>query len=856
MMIVFYSGWQVLAIGSQKNIRTAASPTKNATHPRLYKTPVRLFLKFHSLPFKRISIITIIYYLMKKEFFICFCAFLYSAQVLMASDIKGIIVKLPSVLKRGQTISIPLSNYYRGNLLINTSGFTGLKNIHSEHVPGIIEYAIQFAAAGEYELQAIYANKTTGSTNFTFDGEKIKTIFTEPTHNRNFVSLGNFSTTTGIHKIRFTSQFVETPFPAITSLRLVYHAGKAPKSKKKKEVIGYRATLPKDFQESISRKVHLDFHTGGFIKGVGKSFDPDSFALTLKNNNFNAVTIFAKCHHGYAYYNTEAGTLHPGLDYDLMKAQIDACHKYGLKVLVYVSVACDELWVTTEDSIKQPFDYKDKGHFYWVDANVKNAYVHDYLWQMLDEIVTNYDMDGIWFDYPYNVEFLNQTLHRIKKIKPGLLVVYNQQSNYTREHIAKLDMLEIEGWIPRVSQYEMPYVARYVRELVPKSFYTIRFMNMWGDFGSLFNEAKMMFDAATAFANGCFINFGDQLHPYGKLDKAVYDQLGKAMDYSVKISPFIKNATSMPYIALLRHSVNSSAALLDGGIHFHVVDTTQDLSTYKAVIIPDALQISASYSEILSKYVENGGNIIVSGKPGKELCSLLGITTSDEKPEPAFFRIDNSLFPSANNFDYYTYENAIPVKALPQTKVLAPLVWQMNHNTSHASSHLQSPAMENASGYAAITKTKYGKGSAVYTSVSLPDVYINNGATAMKNVLSDLIKMVVPPGERLLEITSQVPLETSIFSQDNRYIIHLVHCPQGRSANSTEDEKGYVHRQPVVDGAPQVSNTIVFLPEHIAKGKSLKAIISGKPVPFEQTPDGRIRFIVPDFKISEVLVLE
>ena len=71
------------------------------------------------------------------------------------------------------------------------------------------------------------------------------------------------------------------------------------------------------------RQVHLDFHTAPECT-VGNRFDPEVFAQTVKEARIESLTVFSKCHHGYSYYPTTLGTMHPGLQFDLLGQQIEA----------------------------------------------------------------------------------------------------------------------------------------------------------------------------------------------------------------------------------------------------------------------------------------------------------------------------------------------------------------------------------------------------------------------------------------------------------------------------------------------------------------------------------------------------
>ena len=77
------------------------------------------------------------------------------------------------------------------------------------------------------------------------------------------------------------------------------------------------------------RQVHLDFHTSEHVPGIGSKFDKKQFQECLQRGHVNSITVFAKCHHGYCYYPTQVGTMHPGLDFDLTGAMIEAAHEIG-----------------------------------------------------------------------------------------------------------------------------------------------------------------------------------------------------------------------------------------------------------------------------------------------------------------------------------------------------------------------------------------------------------------------------------------------------------------------------------------------------------------------------------------------
>ena len=90
------------------------------------------------------------------------------------------------------------------------------------------------------------------------------------------------------------------------------------------------------------RQVHLDFHTSPAIPEVGEAFDKAEFQSALRAGHVDSITVFSKCHHGYSYHPTKVNEIHPGLGYDLLGAQLQACAEIGVRAPVYISAGFDE----------------------------------------------------------------------------------------------------------------------------------------------------------------------------------------------------------------------------------------------------------------------------------------------------------------------------------------------------------------------------------------------------------------------------------------------------------------------------------------------------------------------------------
>ena len=89
------------------------------------------------------------------------------------------------------------------------------------------------------------------------------------------------------------------------------------------------------------RKVHLDFHNSKYIPQIGAKFNADEWGDRLLAGNVDSIVVFAKDMHGYFYYPSRYGPVHPGLSFDLLGEQVKACRKRNIAVYAYYCTAWD-----------------------------------------------------------------------------------------------------------------------------------------------------------------------------------------------------------------------------------------------------------------------------------------------------------------------------------------------------------------------------------------------------------------------------------------------------------------------------------------------------------------------------------
>ncbi len=353
-----------------------------------------------------------------------------------------------------------------------------------------------------------------------------------------------------------------------------------------------------------ARQVHLDFHTSEKIEGIGEKFSKEQFQTALKLGAVDSITVFSKCHHGWAYHPSKANKIHPHLKFDLLGAQIEAAHEIGVKTPVYLSAGLDEKiarehpeWLvrSKDDKMTWIHDFASPGYHRFCF----NTPYLDILIEQIEEVCENYDADGIFLDIvgvipcycqncvrtllaegkdPYDENSALELAERvykkytarvrecIDKYKPGLPVFHNgghirrgrRDLAHLNTHL-ELESLPTGGW----GYDHFPLSAAYARTLgMDYLGMTGKFHTSWGEFGGFKHPNALRYETSLAAACGAASSVGDQLHPSGEMDLATYDIIGKAYREIKEKEPWLKNAKNISDVALF--SVESAENYYSG----------------------------------------------------------------------------------------------------------------------------------------------------------------------------------------------------------------------------------------------------------------------------------------------------
>ncbi|MHC4252193.1 MAG: alpha-L-fucosidase [Planctomycetota bacterium] len=584
------------------------------------------------------------------------------------------------------------------------------------------------------------------------------------------------------------------------------------------------------------RQIHLDFHTGPDIEDVGRDFDAAEFARILADAHVNSVTVFAKCHHGHLYYETDHPARHPGLKpgLDLLGEQLEALHSHGIRAPIYLSVLWDEFarrehpeWLALKpDGAPVGAGPLKAG---WRAMDMSSPYA-DYLADQVAEVMNKFKpVDGLFMDITFDVESCSHWatdgmraegldpadehdrrrfarkvaigyMERYSKIMDDIQgapvpVWYNSRpmANLAEEkrflqHV-EIEALPTGGW----GYTYFPLNVRYARTFgLPTLGMTARFHKSWADFGGLKPEAALLYETSQMLAHGARCSVGDQMHPRGTLDPAAYELIGKAYEHVEICEPWCEGADRAVDAAVVRagteYHMDSGGtgagvvrALQELRVKFDLVHAGADLAAYYLVIVPENVYVDEHLAEGLSAHLGRGGALLMAGAaavPGGEpALEELGIVSHGESHYPTtYIRFGELVSEGVPHTDHVIYDRGMRLEAAEGATVLARVVEPYFERTyEHFSSHAQTPA-DRVTDWAAAVQ----KGRAITIAYPIFRAYATHGNLPFRSLVGNCIARLCP--DPLLRAGGPSFLETTVTRQGERTVVHLLgYAPQRRT---------------------------------------------------------------------------
>jgi hypothetical protein len=411
---------------------------------------------------------------------------------------------------------------------------------------------------------------------------------------------------------------------------------------------------------------------------VGGRFDEKHFQKALKLGHVNSITIFAKGHHSWSYYPTDAGMVHPKLKTDLLGRQIQACHEIGVRCPIYITVGWSandaemhpewcartrEGTIATTNFDLQATPETPKPIVSWKVLCPSGGY-RDLILAQTREICAAYEVDGLFYDICFNpptcycdacrtgmdehgvdleddsavrhytrgkwVDFMKACRSILHERHPEATAYFNGGANLDtpQEILDQQTHLELEDLPTTWGGYDkFPMRARYLRRQgKPYLAMSGKFHTMWGEFGGFKHPYAIRYEAAAMVAYGAACSFGDQLHPSGAMDLETYRNIGVGYSYVRKIEAYGIGAAPHTNLAIvagmdpgrardaLAHAEGVASMLLEVQRDFDVVEPGDDLSRFQTVILPGSRFLTGETAAPLADYVRGGGSLLILGE--------------------------------------------------------------------------------------------------------------------------------------------------------------------------------------------------------------------------------------------------
>lgn len=641
-----------------------------------------------------------------------------------------------------------------------------------------------------------------------------------------------------------------------------------------------------------TRQVHLDFHTSPLIPGVGEEFDKKQFQSALKEGNVNSVTVFAKCHHGYCYYPTKIGTQHPTMEpgFDLTGAMIDAAHEIGIDAPIYITAGWSVLdsenhpeWcMRNEDGSIQTMNLDlnaeaddIRPNCSWKDLCFSGEY-EKHIYDLTAEICDRYPrVDGLFYDIIYisdacycdnckkgmqkegldpskpedakeyyrrnHLRFMKNCTDILHEKHPEATIFFNSGGAdiYRPEYHDGQTHFEMEDLPTAWGGYDkMPprasVMSRYKKEYLGM---TGKFHTEWGEFGGYKNPNALKYEALLMAMYGAKCSIGDQMLPCGRLDMETYKCIGVAYRALEQIEPWCWPAQSTTKLGVYLSGNETSdeglhKILLEAHLDFEVVLEGDSLEPFKALIMPDCVNVSEAEAQRIRSFVSAGGALLFTGsslvKNGEFMVDPGAVFVGDADYRQDYFCPDSRLELPYGNAPFICYRSAYKSK-VTDGEVLAKVYEPWFDRTYKAfCSHRNTPYRSEAAEHPAVVK----KDNVIWMAHPVCSLYREYGAQLFKEAVLKALSLIYSPLYSI-ELPSGDRSRLTHQPEQNRFVLH--------TAYAVPMQRGCIT---VLEDMPEFKNVKVSMKPGVSEITGVRTVPSMSGIPYVYE-NGCLSFAIP-----------
>lgn len=577
-------------------------------------------------------------------------------------------------------------------------------------------------------------------------------------------------------------------------------------------------------------RAHVSWLTPGWVDSspVGRSdFDAARWLDQIQSAHYQTFIFYSKFHDGHCTYPSRYSSFSTERDY-LGECAAEA-RRRGMRLITYFSSILDQFigsqhpdWqVRGRDGLPA----KSWATQRWPDAYccINNPGYRAYMLGQIQEICENYHPDCMWLDvyeplttdicfcpdcqekyrqqthgknlYDLHdlswyqacyVDFLKEIKSLVTTIDPACVIGQNTGARHPEYD-------PIDDFYTREA-FTAPAISLYCRSMRPlgKPFETTSRLYSSVQSWAMRAPDRVLLESLASVVHGGASCMELSPTPNGKIMEEAVQRLAEAGGYIRALEPFLLNTSPVYDAAVLQpeHLCGGpwgttnppggwTSALMERDIPHACVYPDGDLTPYPLVILDDSLTVDGALASKLTRYVAQGGSLIVEGNP-TNLAELLGVDVIGKTGGAAHYlsALDSRLSMDLGADELIVEGEAwrvTPTSALP----LAFLRREMTDRALVKDIWLNLPPHPQASSDPAITVNSFGNGHALFIACPLTCAEIrthrNNPGEAREyptQLAANLARFLLP--EPVLRGTTPAGVEVVVNRQAGKTIVHLL----------------------------------------------------------------------------------